>query len=127
MVTAGCQGRCGTVPGGAQVGDEALQHFGCPRRAGFDQRLDVGQRVERIAQCDVRSVAERHRVSERIHEQLPGAPVLVVTTRFFAEGRAAAVSLATYRADTCRLTFGASGDVEIQRRGALAEFSPRQA
>jgi DNA-binding GntR family transcriptional regulator len=46
-------------------------------------------------------------------DRLPGAPVLVVTTRFFAEGRAAAVSLATYRADTCRLTFGASGDVEI--------------
>jgi len=46
-------------------------------------------------------------------DRLPGAPVLVVTTRFFAEGRAAAVSVATYRADTCRLTFGASGGVEI--------------
>ncbi|MDX3641020.1 GntR family transcriptional regulator [Streptomyces sp. MB09-02B] len=46
-------------------------------------------------------------------DRLPGAPVLVVTTRFFAEGRTAAVSLATYRADTCRLTFGASGGVEI--------------
>ncbi|QFQ95784.1 GntR family transcriptional regulator [Streptomyces phaeolivaceus] len=46
-------------------------------------------------------------------DRLPGAPVLVVTTRFYAEGRTAAVSLATYRADTCRLTFGTSGDVEI--------------
>ncbi|MFF9036284.1 GntR family transcriptional regulator [Streptomyces sp. NPDC014892] len=46
-------------------------------------------------------------------DRLPGAPVLVVTTRFFAEARTAAVSLATYRADTCRLTFGASGGVEI--------------
>lgn len=46
-------------------------------------------------------------------DRLPGAPVLVVTTRFFAEGRTAAVSVATYRADTCRLTFGASGGVEI--------------
>ncbi|WP_086786417.1 GntR family transcriptional regulator [Streptomyces caniscabiei] len=46
-------------------------------------------------------------------DRLPGAPVLVVTTRFFAGGRTAAVSLATYRADTCRLTFGASGGVEI--------------
>ncbi|MFD7710514.1 GntR family transcriptional regulator [Streptomyces sp. NPDC059785] len=46
-------------------------------------------------------------------DRLPGAPVLVVTTRFFAEGRTAAVSLATYRADTCRLTFGDSGGVEI--------------
>lgn len=46
-------------------------------------------------------------------DRLPGAPVLVVTTRFHAEGRTAAVSLATYRADTCRLTFGDSGGVEI--------------
>ncbi|MFD5254482.1 GntR family transcriptional regulator [Streptomyces bobili] len=46
-------------------------------------------------------------------DRLPGAPVLVVTTRFFTQGRTAALSLATYRADTCRLTFGASGNVEI--------------
>ncbi|KUO08389.1 GntR family transcriptional regulator [Streptomyces sp. DSM 15324] len=46
-------------------------------------------------------------------DRLPGAPVLVVTTRFFAGGRTAALSVATYRADTCRLTFGASGGVEI--------------
>ncbi|WP_130439837.1 GntR family transcriptional regulator [Streptomyces sp. BK239] len=46
-------------------------------------------------------------------DRLPGAPVLVVTTRFFAGGRTAALSAATYRADTCRLTFGASGGVEI--------------
>ena len=46
-------------------------------------------------------------------DRLPGAPVLVVTTRFFAEGRTAAVSVATYRADTCRLTFADSGGVEI--------------
>ncbi|MGH4035034.1 GntR family transcriptional regulator [Actinomycetota bacterium Odt1-20B] len=46
-------------------------------------------------------------------DRLPGAPVLVVTTRFFAAGRTAAVSVATYRADTCRLTFGDAGGVEI--------------
>ncbi|MEU6477091.1 GntR family transcriptional regulator [Streptomyces sp. NPDC047017] len=46
-------------------------------------------------------------------DRLPGAPVLVVTTRFVAEGRTAALSVATYRADTCRLTFGDSGGVEI--------------
>ncbi|KUN88348.1 GntR family transcriptional regulator [Streptomyces bungoensis] len=46
-------------------------------------------------------------------DRLPGAPVLVVTTRFHAEGRTAALSVATYRADTCRLTFGDSPDVEI--------------
>ncbi|MGW5638508.1 GntR family transcriptional regulator [Streptomyces sp. NPDC003832] len=46
-------------------------------------------------------------------DRLPGAPVLVVTTRYFCEGRTAALSVATYRADTCRLTFGDSGGVEI--------------
>ncbi|MFJ6563296.1 GntR family transcriptional regulator [Streptomyces sp. NPDC091412] len=46
-------------------------------------------------------------------DRLPGAPVLVVTTRFVARGRTAAISVATYRADTCRLTFGDSGGVEI--------------
>lgn len=45
-------------------------------------------------------------------DRLPGAPVLLVTTRYFGHGgRTAAVSVATYRADTCRLTFG--GDVEF--------------
>ncbi|WP_330456504.1 GntR family transcriptional regulator [Streptomyces sp. NBC_00820] len=46
-------------------------------------------------------------------DRLPGSPVLVVTTRFYAAGRTAALSVATYRADTCRLTFGDSPDVEI--------------
>ncbi|MFI9151329.1 GntR family transcriptional regulator [Streptomyces sp. NPDC053367] len=48
-------------------------------------------------------------------DRLPGAPVLIVTTRFLAQGRTAAVSVATYRADTCRLTFGDSGNVEIHQ------------
>ena len=48
--------------------------------------------------------------------RLPGAPVLVVTTRYLAGGRTAAVSVATYRADTCRLTFGDTGDVEISHQ-----------
>lgn len=38
-------------------------------------------------------------------DRLPGAPVLVVTTRYCSQGRTAVVSVATYRADTCRLTF----------------------
>ncbi|MCH0540049.1 GntR family transcriptional regulator [Streptomyces sp. MUM 203J] len=46
-------------------------------------------------------------------DRLPGAPVLVVTTRYFSGGRTAAVSVATYRADTCRLTFGDVGDLQI--------------
>ncbi|MFD4131141.1 GntR family transcriptional regulator [Streptomyces goshikiensis] len=45
-------------------------------------------------------------------DRLPGAPVLLVTTRYFTAAGTAAVSVATYRADTCRLTFGDEG-VEI--------------
>lgn len=46
-------------------------------------------------------------------DRLPGAPVLVVTTRYFRQGTTAAVSVATYRADTCRLTFGDTASVEL--------------
>lgn len=46
-------------------------------------------------------------------DRLPGAPVLLVTTRYFTVAGTAAVSVATYRADTCRLTFGDTGDVQI--------------
>ncbi|MFC5723418.1 GntR family transcriptional regulator [Streptomyces gamaensis] len=47
-------------------------------------------------------------------DRLPGAPVLLVTTRYFAGGGTAAVSVATYRADTCRLTFGDTGGPGMQ-------------
>lgn len=46
-------------------------------------------------------------------DRLPGAPVLVVTTRYLSVAGTAAVSVATYRADTCRLTFGDTGALEI--------------
>ncbi|MFP8887118.1 MULTISPECIES: GntR family transcriptional regulator [Streptomyces] len=46
-------------------------------------------------------------------DRLPGAPVLVVTTRYLAAGGTAAVALSTYRADTCRLTFGDSAGVPL--------------
>ncbi|CAL9636529.1 HTH-type transcriptional repressor NagR [Streptomyces sp. enrichment culture] len=46
-------------------------------------------------------------------DRLPGAPVLVVTTRYLTETGTAALSVATYRADTCRLTFGDAGDVRV--------------
>ncbi|WP_225849695.1 GntR family transcriptional regulator [Streptomyces sp. HPF1205] len=51
-------------------------------------------------------------------DRLPGAPVLVVTTRYYAQGRVAAASVATYRADTCRLTFGDSGALEVTHHQA---------
>jgi DNA-binding GntR family transcriptional regulator len=50
-------------------------------------------------------------------ERLPGAPVLVVTTRYASRGRVVAVSVATYRADTCRLTFGDTGTMQITHHG----------
>ncbi|MFB6806704.1 MULTISPECIES: GntR family transcriptional regulator [unclassified Streptomyces] len=53
-------------------------------------------------------------------DRLPGAPVLVVTTRYFTAAGTAAVSVATYRADTCRLTFGDSGAVEISHETRAA-------
>lgn len=46
-------------------------------------------------------------------ERLPGAPMLVVTTSYLAQGRTVAVSVATYRADTCRLTFADSGAISL--------------
>lgn len=46
-------------------------------------------------------------------DRLPGAPVLVVTTRYVSGGRPAAVAVSTYRADTCRLTFGESEAVAL--------------
>lgn len=50
-------------------------------------------------------------------DRLPGAPVLVVTTRYVADGRTAAVAVATYRADTCRLTFADNGAADLQMAG----------
>ncbi len=54
-------------------------------------------------------------------ERLPGAPVLVVTTRYLSGGRVSAVAIATYRADTCRLTFGDTGAVQITHHESDAE------
>ncbi|MFD8594990.1 GntR family transcriptional regulator [Kitasatospora sp. NPDC059646] len=46
-------------------------------------------------------------------ERPPGTPVLVVTTQYASAGRLAAVAVSTYRADTCKLTFGESGAVQV--------------
>ncbi|WP_029391836.1 GntR family transcriptional regulator [Streptomyces xiaopingdaonensis] len=46
-------------------------------------------------------------------DRLPGAPVLVVATRYLSEGRVAAVSHATYRADTCRLSFSEAESLSL--------------
>ncbi|MFG2308094.1 GntR family transcriptional regulator [Streptomyces sp. NPDC048566] len=71
------------------------------------------QRLELEGQARSVELGSARADDARELDRLPGAPVLLVTTRFLAGGRTAAVSVATYRADTCRLTFGDSGDVEI--------------
>ncbi|MEY9876544.1 DNA-binding GntR family transcriptional regulator [Streptacidiphilus sp. MAP12-33] len=49
----------------------------------------------------------------RLLERPPGIPVLVLTTRYAGEDGPLAVAVSTYRADTCKLTFGDSG-VEVR-------------
>ncbi|MET8571164.1 GntR family transcriptional regulator [Streptomyces sp. NPDC004783] len=71
------------------------------------------QRLELEGQENAVELGSAGAEDARELDRLPGAPVLVVTTRYLAGGRTAALSVATYRADTCRLTFGDSGDVQI--------------
>ncbi len=73
------------------------------------------QRLELDGQESAVELGSARADDARQLDRLPGAPVLVVTTRYLAEGRTAAVSVATYRADTCRLTFGDSGGVEVHQ------------
>ncbi|RAJ57451.1 DNA-binding GntR family transcriptional regulator [Streptomyces sp. Amel2xB2] len=56
-------------------------------------------------------------------DRLPGAPVLVVTTRYVAQGTTVAVGVSTYRADTCRLTFA---DRMPEPQAAAAESTPSE-
>ncbi|MFD5271376.1 GntR family transcriptional regulator [Streptomyces sp. NPDC058335] len=86
------------APSGAARARAVLRELQRPELEGQDRAVELGS-----ARAD----------DARELDRLPGAPVLVVTTRFFTQGRTAALSQATYRADTCRLTFGASGNVEI--------------
>ncbi|MFI6473508.1 GntR family transcriptional regulator [Streptomyces sp. NPDC050516] len=90
------------VPSGPARGRAVLRELQRLELEGQDRAVELGS-----ARADDAKELDR----------LPGAPVLVVTTRYFAEGRTAAVSVATYRADTCRLTFGDSVDVEINHPG----------
>ncbi|MFI9306439.1 GntR family transcriptional regulator [Streptomyces triculaminicus] len=98
----------GSVPGLAAVDAPAgqararavLRELQRLRLEGQDRSVELGSaRADDAKQLD----------------RLPGAPVLVVTTRYVADGRTAAVAVATYRADTCRLTFAdpAGADVEL--------------
>ncbi|WKK23276.1 GntR family transcriptional regulator [Streptomyces olivoreticuli] len=82
------------VPSGAARARAVLRELQRLELDGQDQAVELGSaRADDAKQLD----------------RLPGAPVLVVTTRYFTAGRTGAVAVATYRADTCRLTFGDSG------------------
>ncbi|WP_089105508.1 GntR family transcriptional regulator [Streptomyces hyaluromycini] len=83
---------------------------GAPRARAVLREL---QRLELEGQDQAVELGSARADDAKELDRLPGAPVLVVTTRFLAAGRTAALSVATYRADTCRLTFGDTGGVEI--------------
>ncbi|MFJ9854904.1 GntR family transcriptional regulator [Streptomyces sp. NPDC101150] len=99
------------VPSAVVPGCSAVAALNAPARAravlnalqereleGQDRTVELGSaRAEDAKQLD----------------RLPGAPVLVVTTRYVSGGRTAAVAVSTYRADTCRLTFGESDAVAL--------------
>ncbi|GAB7029463.1 GntR family transcriptional regulator [Streptomyces sp. NPDC021749] len=77
-----------SAPGRARAVLRALQER---QLEGQDRTVELGSaRAEDAKQLD----------------RLPGAPVLVVTTRYVSQGRPTAVAVSTYRADTCRLAFG---------------------
>ncbi|MFF8195410.1 GntR family transcriptional regulator [Streptomyces bobili] len=99
------------VPGSSVPGLTAIDApSGAPRARAVLRELE---RLELEGQDRAVELGSARADDAKELDRLPGAPVLVVTTRFFTRGRTAALSLATYRADTCRLTFGASGNVEI--------------
>ncbi|MGH3314258.1 MAG: GntR family transcriptional regulator [Streptomyces sp.] len=80
--------------GGAARGRAVLRELHRLDLAGQERTVELGSaRADDARQLD----------------RLPGAPVLVVSTRYLADGRTAAVTVSTYRADTCRLTFGDTG------------------
>lgn len=86
------------TPGGLARARAVLRELSLLKLEGREQSVELGS-----ARAD----------DARELDRLPGAPVLVVTTRYVAENRTAAVAVATYRADTCRLTFGDPGGVEL--------------
>ncbi|WP_055590322.1 GntR family transcriptional regulator [Peterkaempfera griseoplana] len=111
------------VTAGQVVGTEALYvpDSAVPHLPGFAAETDRGRSVLRQLQrleLNGESRAVELGVAEaeeaRLLERPPGSPVLVVTTPYAdGDGRIVALAVSTYRADTCRLTFGETGLVEV--------------
>ncbi|EST22653.1 hypothetical protein N566_26495, partial [Streptomycetaceae bacterium MP113-05] len=86
------------APGGVEAARAVMHQLHLTALEGQDRAVELGSaRAEDARQLD----------------RLPGAPVLVVTTRYFSAGHTAAVAVATYRADTCRLTFPDTGPFSL--------------
>ncbi|MEV7414086.1 GntR family transcriptional regulator [Streptomyces sp. NPDC089919] len=99
------------VPGGSVPGLSAIDAPAGPARARAVLR--ELRRLELDGQDRSVELGSARADDAKELDRLPGAPVLVVTTRYLTADGTAAVSVATYRADTCRLTFGDLGDVQI--------------
>ncbi|MGK4584990.1 GntR family transcriptional regulator [Kitasatospora sp. HPMI-4] len=101
------------VVGGAAEQDRAKSVLRQLERLGADgqsRSVELG-----VAEAEEAALLERP----------PGTPVLVVTTQYAAADRLVALAVSTYRADTCRLTFGETGKVEVTpvRAGAVRSAS----
>ncbi|MFF1873272.1 GntR family transcriptional regulator [Streptomyces sp. CB03911] len=85
-------------------------------RAENDRARSVLRHLERL-EVDGESRSVELGVAEAqeaaLLERPPGTPVLVVTSQYAAGGRLVALAVSTYRADTCKLTFGETGLVEV--------------
>ncbi len=110
------------------ISDSAIRKVPAIRLTGAaaendDQAKSVLRRLERLG-VDGESRAVELGVAEAkeaaLLERPPGTPVLVVTTQYASGGRMVAVAVSTYRADTCKLTFGETGLVEVTPVAAAA-------
>ncbi|MFJ3792130.1 GntR family transcriptional regulator [Kitasatospora sp. NPDC090091] len=93
-------------------------------RAESDRARSVLRQLERL-EVDGESRSVELGVAEAgeaaLLERPPGTPVLVMTTQYAAAGRLVAIAVSTYRADTCKLTFGETGLVEVTPVAASSE------
>ncbi|MCD0480979.1 GntR family transcriptional regulator [Streptacidiphilus sp. ASG 303] len=113
--------------GGQAVGTEVLHvpDSAVPHLPGFAADTGRGrsvlrqlQRLELAGESRAVELGVAEAEEARLLQRPPGTPVLVVTTQYAAGGRIAALAVSTYRADTCRLTFGETGLVEVAPVGA---------
>jgi DNA-binding GntR family transcriptional regulator len=81
---------------------------GAPSLQGADLGRQLLRRLHRLELGSLDRSVELGSATDEVSRQLgrlPGAPVLVVTSQYVSGGAVAAVGTATFRADTCRLTF----------------------